>query len=260
MTLLEAWSGWRSDTAPYVLEQDRALLASPRSVRATAVVTDWQTAIRQEDFCAPGDSRLHLGLLPEPFCGDVRSATIFVLLLNPGLGPSDYYGEYEVPAFRAARLQNLQQVFDGRTLPFYMLDPKFSWHGGFQWWHRKLCGVIGAIAASRTISFAAAQRLLADQLASIELLPYHSATFGDADGWLSGLQSVRLAKSYVHDVIVPRVRRGDAIVIATRQVNLWGLPDIPGVIRYSAGQARGAHLTPSSPGGDAILRWMARAV
>lgn len=258
MTLLDAWAAWRGDTAPYVLEGDRTLLSSRRSVRATTVFTDWHTAIGQGDFCAPSDSRLHLGLLPEPFCGDVRNASIFVLLLNPGLGPSDYYGEYEVPAFRAVRMQNLRQAFDGRSLPFYMLDPGFSWHGGYLWWHRKLCGVISAISTSRSISFVAAQRALAAELASIELVPYHSATFGDPGGWLAGLQSVQLARTYVQDVIVPRVRRGEAIVIATRQVSLWGLPDIPGVVRYSPGQARGAHLTPTSPGGRAILEWLDR--
>lgn len=231
---------------------------SPRSQRATVVSADWTTAIARDDYCAPGDTRLHLGLLPEPFCGDVRTATIYVLLLNPGLGPTDYYGELQVPAFRAARLQNLRQDFSAGDLPFYMLDPAFSWHGGFTWWHRKFAGVISELARRRAISFAAAQRVLALELASIELVPYHSATFSDADGWLQRLQSVSLARTFVREYVIPRVESGKALVIATRQVNQWNLPDLPGVIRYSPGQARGAHLTPNSPGGGAILRWLER--
>lgn len=261
MTLLDAWARWRENGPPYVLDGDRELLSTLRSVRATVVHHDWQTAISQPDYCAPGDRRLHLGLLPEPFCGDLRSASIFVLLLNPGLGPTDYFGELQVPSFRAARLLNLRQPNAGqhtRDVPFYMLDPAFSWHGGYNWWHRKFSGVISEIAVRRFLTFAAAQQVLARELASIELVPYHSATFADADGWLDGLQSVALARAFVRDVVIPRVARGDAIVIATRQVSQWGLPELPGVIRYTAGQARGAHLTPASPGGRAILAWLNR--
>ena len=33
--------------------------------------------------------RLHLSLIPQPFCGDVYSARVVILTLNP-----DYFGEY----------------------------------------------------------------------------------------------------------------------------------------------------------------------
>jgi hypothetical protein len=56
----------------------------------------WLEAYRSLDYCASHDRRLHLGLLPQPFFGDLRRASIYVLLLNPGLGPDDYYDEYEV--------------------------------------------------------------------------------------------------------------------------------------------------------------------
>lgn len=255
MSLLDAWSNWPCKGHPFVLADDREVLLTARSQRATVVYRDWEEATSSPEFCRPGDSRLHLGLVPEPFCGDIRNASIYVLLLNPGLGPTDYYGEFRVPEFRAARLRNLRQVRNEGDLPFYMLDPKFSWHGGFAWWNRKFAGITARLADRRSISFAAAQRLLASELASIELVPYHSATFRDSGGWLKQLRSVSLAREFVRDYVVPKVNRSEAIVIATRQVGLWALPVMPGVVQYSGGQTRGAHLTPASPGGEAILRW-----
>jgi hypothetical protein len=193
-----------------------------------------------------------------PFLGDVRRASVYVLLLNPGLGPHDYYAEYEVPTFKAAVLANLRQDFSDNTERFLFLDPRFAWHGGFAWWHGKLVGVIEQLANRWKVAFAEARTRLATHLACIELFPYHSANFRDRDRWLSNLPSVALARSFVHEVVMSRVRSGEAMAILTRQARLWNLPRHRGVIEYSGQQARAAHLSPDSPGGQAIIRWLSR--
>jgi len=221
-------------------------------------IRNWPDAHRAADFCAPKDHRLHLGLLPQPFCGDLRRASIYVLLLNPGLGPCDYYGEHEVPEYRKALLANLKQECDRASCPFLLRDPQYSWQGGFGWWHWKLAGVMSRLADTWAVSFAEARAGLARELASIELVPYHSPSFRDAAGWIQDLQSVALARAFVRDVVVPRVRRGEAIVIVTRQVKAWNLPKHSRIVCYSGQQARAAHLSPHSPGGRAILQHLAR--
>jgi hypothetical protein len=251
--LLTAWSNWSEVSAPYVLEEDRTVLTSPRSTKATVTYKNWSEVYKAKDFAAPGDTRLHLGLLPHPFCGDVKNAEIYILMLNPGYGPHDYFGEYEVPEYRKAVLANLKQTFTSETLPFFLLDPQFSWHGGFNWWHGKLAGVIKELAHSRGVSFAEARSELGRKIASIELLPYHSTSFRDGDHWIRDLQSVKLARYYVKDYVLPRVANDKAIAIVTRQASVWNLPEHSGVIRYSGQEARAAHLSPSSPGGKAIL-------
>lgn len=258
MDLLKSWAAWAPTSTPYVLDADRTILLSDQSLRSTVVTNSWKDAIERHDFCAEDDPRLHLGVLPEPFTGNLGTASIFILLLNPGLGPTDYYGEYEVPAFREARLRNLRQEFTRDRLAFCMLDPQFAWHGGFQWWHGKLRAVIGELSKRHGVTFAAARHGLAKELASIELFPYHSATFNRRGKWLRDLRSVQLAREFVRDVVLPRVARREAIVIATRKVTEWGLPEAPGVIRYEAKHARGAHITPNSAGGAAILKHFER--
>ncbi len=90
-------------------------------------------------------------------------------------------------------------------------------------------------------------------MAAIELFPYHSSRFKDGDRWLKRLPSVQMAREFVDEVVMPRVRSGEAIVIVTRKVKLWGIGEEPGVVLYSGAQARAAYLTPGSLGGRAIL-------
>jgi hypothetical protein len=174
-------------------------------------------------------------------------------MLNPGLGPGDYFGEYQISGFRDVILSNLKQDFSDKYLPFLFLDPQYSWHGGFTWWHSKFAGVIKELARIRHLTFAAARSELGRSLACIELFPYHSHSFSDAGGWIRDLPSVQLARNYVHDFVMPRVRQKEAIIIVTRQVRVWDLHPGEGVIVYSPIEARAAHLTPNSPGGRAII-------
>jgi hypothetical protein len=140
------------------------------------------------------------------------------------------------------------------------LDPRFSWHGGFGWWHGKLARVIEQLALSWQTAFADARARLGRQLASIELVAYHSEGFSNAGGLAKKLPSAKLAVEFVNEVVLPKVRDGHAIVIVARKAKVWGLKQKPGVIVYDRGEARSAHLGPNSRGGQAILQHLARQV
>ncbi|HMO83878.1 MAG TPA: hypothetical protein PKC18_03050, partial [Lacipirellulaceae bacterium] len=168
MNLLSVWQRWTAEDPPYVLPEDLPVLD-----RLEAKITqNWAEARSSHDFGRPGDRRLHLGLLPHPFCGDVANASIYVLMLNPGIGFQDYYGEYDVPEYRDAVLANLRQEFPPGVLPFMFLDPRFAWHGGFGWWHGKLVRVIEKLSDAPQLPFADARAMLARRPASIEPVPY----------------------------------------------------------------------------------------
>lgn len=259
MDLLREWADWKASEPPFVLESDQGVLGQARNDRVVTI-RSWRDAFRAADFCEPQDHRLHLGLLPKPFLGDLRRASIYVLLLNPGVGPHDYYGEYEVAKFRRALLANLRQEFELGSPPFLFLDPQYSWHGGFGWWNGKLAGVIAALAYTWAVPFAEARTRLARELASIELVAYNSPSFRDGGRWIQRLQSVALAQTFVHDTVLPKVRSGKAIVIAARRAEAWNLPNHRAIIRYSPQEARAAHLSPKSRGGSEILRHLGRRV
>ncbi len=202
-----------------------------------------------------GNQRLHLKLLPQPYAGNLRKAEIFVLMLNPGLTYSDYWGESHIETFRNRLRDNLRQSLDGVRFPFIWLDPEFCWHGGFVWWERKLREIINAIASEQFHGrYLDAMRDLSKRIASLELFPYHSFSFG-GHNLIEALPSVGVMREFVRERLVPDAKSRRRTLIATRQEKAWGLPKKEKHIEiYDKDEARGASLGPNSKGGRAILR------
>ena len=255
MDLLNEWSKWNPDSYPYMLEADAQFLKSHQSEICFCPE-------RNPDFCS-NDMRLHLGVLPTPFMGDMLNASVYVLMLNPGLDKRDYEWD-EKPCYREAVLASLKQERLEGTLPFLFLDTKFAGHAGFGQWHRKygLEKLILELARKRGVSTEEARSELGKKLAVIQLVPYHSDKFSQKR-WLGRLPSVRLAQKFVQQTAIKRVRAKQAIVIAMRGVRHWNkyledLTEEQGVIRYDPKRfARSTSLNPhaeKSPGGCAILR------
>ena len=93
MGLLSEWSKaadqWNPGSAPYMLGDDVGWLKSDDIV----TYHSWDEARQAPDFYGPDrkkDKRLHLGLLPVPFMGDLLNASIYVLMTNPGVTRDDY--------------------------------------------------------------------------------------------------------------------------------------------------------------------------
>ena len=86
---------------------------------------DFETFVSSSRFGDFTDRRLHLSLLPIPYGGNLRTADIVLLLLNPGFSFPDYYAETRVPQFRRHLEQTLAQNFDGINFPFIWLDPEY---------------------------------------------------------------------------------------------------------------------------------------
>jgi hypothetical protein len=100
--MFSQWRTWRGDSALYVLALDERVL---RSLKKRTVNLTWDEAHRLPDFGRPRNTCLHLGLLPQPFCGEFGNAPIYALMLNPGIGWQDNYGEYNVSEYRQALLR-----------------------------------------------------------------------------------------------------------------------------------------------------------
>jgi hypothetical protein len=250
---VESWKSFNSEAVPFVLPGDEALLTEPSIVCRTK---GWADFVSDPDFDAPGNTRLHVDLLPMPFIGNLSNASVFMLMLNPGFGPHDYFGEFEVPEYRAALLSNLRQSGENS---FLFLDPRFSWHGGYRYWHRKLQGVILALASQRGISYGLARQFVQSQIASIELVPYHSLKFAVPKRVSKKLESVRLAKAFVHSELLPKADSGECLVIVTRAVKSWGLTKNENVVLYSGSEARKADLGTRGRGGKAMLTFLLNA-
>ncbi len=245
--LLDRWRAFRLGRPPHIFPGDEVLLRREISERWIFPASNWKEYLAK-DFPSLSDKRLHLALIPRPFAGRLESASIVILTLNPGLNPVDYYAEYTVPQYRRALRRELKQA-NGPTV---FLNPRFSWHSGFMYWYRKLKGLISSFEKRHAIGPRKALNFFATRVAVLELVPYHSASFGLPNRILGELSSVRLAQRYVSQVLLPLARAGKITLIVARAGARWNLHNRRGVVVYNRGETRAAHLTASSRGGKVI--------
>jgi hypothetical protein len=212
---------------------------------------DFHTVISSPTFGNPNDNRFRLSLVPVPYGGDLKRAEIVVLLLNPGFSYADYYAENNAD-YKARLRANLLQEFDGVEFPFLGLDPTFCWAAGYIWWKKKLRKLVAELARQRFAGrYVDGLRHTSQHLAFVELVPYHSSSFGET-ALLARLASVRRAQEFARDVLFSSSSTNTVVV--TRQAARWLPPrDVSRIIIYDGAMRRGAGLGPETAGGKAIL-------
>jgi hypothetical protein len=255
--LEKEWARFEPTDGVNLLNGDDLLRQPEVSARYVVLHPSWDSLTGQTDF-GVWDARLHLSLLPQPFFGCLSTASVFVLTLNPGLHPTDYFAEFCVHEYKEALINTLRQRLDDR-FPFIWFNPRFSWHSGFSYWHGRFARLVDTFAGEFGIPRVKALSFFARSVATIELLPYHSVRFGLPRRILRELHSVDLAHSFVWDVLVPRSKAGQVLLIAARQGGEWGLPEHRNTVVYSGAETRAAYLTPNSRGGEAILKHLKAA-
>ena len=212
---------------------------------------DFKGLIKSERL-GPNDSFFHFSLLPAPYVGRLETADVFILLLNPGFSPGDYFGEYERRDFRNALVQNLKQDLSDAEYPFLFLNPRFCWHPGYQWWEAKLRKILLEVAdAKHKGNYLLALKEASQCLASIELVPYHSRKF--RDGQLADrLKSVQKARAWVNNDVVQRAAKGELVIVPTHKWNLRNRSNR--VVCVKKGAALGFHITPNTEAGRLVLK------
>lgn len=205
----------------------------------------------------PGKKYLDFTVVPMPYIGNLSKADIYILSANPGLKPHDY----SLPKkSREARFKTLRQKFNRYEFQFRSLDPKLK---GYDYWKRKFGSIIKAIKIKRQISDEEAARYLGDRLACLDLLPYHSQYKPSLSRFMS-LPSVQAMLDFVRFAkLIERANDGKALIIVVRAKKYWqqsldlkeGKKNV--VVYDPRRQARLGSLGLNSPGGKAILRYIA---
>lgn len=247
--LIESWRKCNLEFPPFLFPDDEKHFSG---FSDSKIYRSFDEYVASPEFGGL-DINLHLGLLPMPFAGNLENASIFILMLNPGLSAGDYFAEQRVAEFRNAHVRGLRQENADDEFPFIFLNPDFAWHPGFGYWQKKFHNIIDEIRKQQKVSYQKAMSILSKKLACLELMPYHSKSFG-AGSLLNKLPSVKLMRNYVQDVVIPKAMSDKAIVIATRQIKMWQLPEHKNIVMYKGGETRSAHLTISSRGGQAIAK------
>lgn len=248
---IRAWKEWDQSKAPYYLPGDEEGICYLEERGKTVTHESWDSMLQDpwENFRA--DTRLHLGLIPQPFFGDPSTAKIVVLALNPGLNPHDYHAE-----FHHAFDTPLRDVLKGGSHNLF-LDPHYSWHSGFTYWFSRVRETMVMVAEKQGRSFEDVWNWFRNNFAVMQVIPYHSSKFNLSMPQLRKFRSTQLARSFVQDVLIPKTQEGSCLLIATRQ-SRWkcDFPNEPNIVVYSPQSARSSYLSPNTDGGEAILRWL----
>lgn len=248
--LTRKWSLLKFNKPPFVLPGDELALGKAK------VEMVWPTSrdLQQSNEILDSGTRLHCGLIPGPYAGKIYSASIYVIMLNPGFSNLDVFAEENSIEFRQALIKNLSG-----SEPNLCFDPQFMWTGGFAYWTRKFRTHITQLAKVHTKPVRDVLALLADEVAFLELVPYHSQSFGLGDSLLDNLKSVSLIRSFFNGVIVPRSKKDKCLIIITRKSKFWDPPKNKNIVVYPSKHARGGHLSENSYSGVKIRAQLEKA-
>jgi hypothetical protein len=240
--LVNAWRNCTFDEVPYLYSEDEYGFSSLLSGKTTAYQSFGEYT-RSSSFGQRNDKKLHLGLLPQPYIGNISQATVFILMLNPGLHSGDYYAEND-PKFRKLLLKNIRQENLDPEYPFIYLNPAFSWHPGFEYFHTRF-RFLAQELEPKVGSYQKALSVLAQNIACLELLPYHSPSFGSVS-LLGKLPSTIAMLKFAKEELSGRAKRNEVLLIVTRSVRYWGLSEHENIILYKGSEPRSGYLTSKS--------------
>jgi hypothetical protein len=256
--LLSTWRGMLPlSKPPYILPGDEVLIRKG----LYHSYSSFETYIDDPQFGKASPHKIHSvhsGLIPFPYDGDILKAKIYILTLNPGFVPDDYYAESHDRVFRDARIRCLQQEHLDKDFPFMNLNPRFSYHGGYQYWASRLGDIIDKVSEQRHVSYREALSLLSQKIALLEYVPYHSERYRVGKAVVDEMRSPMLIKAFVKSYVVPRTENGDAVIIVTRKVREWGVSELSGkrVVYNRPGESISARLNSKSRGGRLIAKVM----
>ena len=176
-------------------------------------------------------------LLPAPYCGNLKEATVYFLLLNPGFAPIDFYLEEKDRACIDALKKNLAQ--EEQEDPFMPLNPSFCWTSGASWWFKKLKPVFELYKNhyKENFSYLSACKDMGKKIAALELFPYHSASFKQSKKLLE-IESVKLIKDFAKSLSEDKSK----LLIVTRQIYEWGIDKTDNVVVFEPKYAQSCSL------------------
>jgi hypothetical protein len=140
---------------------------------------------------------------PQPFIGNIETAKVVFLALNPGHSDIDE-SDHQDDNFKHAMLLNLHQK--PQPFPFYALDPQFAKTGAGLWWRARTKELVNEHTGLTWED-------LGRKLMVIEWFPYHSKTFSSPKNLLE-------SQRYSFDLAKQAVEMGK-LVVRMRSKRQW---------------------------------------
>lgn len=180
----------------------------------------WLKLPKKEPFILPNDLEalrrnnadlirigIHPELLPVPYLGDINKASIVLLCLNPGYNKKLDDLAYSDKAFIEESIKSL--TFSCQT-PFYCLNEKFSFTGGYIWWKKLLKDLINRFGMKK----------ISEKIMCIQYFPYHSKKYHN-------LPFILPSQNYSFNLVKQTIKQKKVIIIM-RSKKFWlkAVPDL----------------------------------
>ncbi|MFA7097116.1 MAG: hypothetical protein WC383_11645 [Gammaproteobacteria bacterium] len=201
-----------------------------------------------------------LGLLPQPYMGDIENSRIVLVMLNPGFAGNEYE-EHRDPISKEAILNTIYQRFDGHlsNSRYMYLNHVFSETAGYKY----LCNekrkgqekgiirdCIDEFSVTLSISKINAEKFVSNNICMIEPIPYHSEKFGSMTKCLQGLPSFLKAKEYLEEKV--KDERNKMFIVRRERLYYESCFASSNVERFVNGEGHSAFFTLEKHGGKLL--------
>lgn len=205
----------------------------------------WQDLSLESPYIAKQDKSsldhlidFELTVLPDPYLGNLNDAKVVCLLKNPGYQEGDAaiccQGKFYFSQNRASLLHQSDP-------PFYVLDERVNFSGGYIWWRR----ILNRIFNDSGMETSKAMKAINRNLMCVQYFPYHSTT------WLGAPRIP--SQNYSFDLVRQAIKEKKKIILM-RSEGLWleAVPELRGqyvkIINY-----RNPALSPANLGEKEFL-------
>lgn len=178
--------------------------------RKNFILKEEQSIVEKFNARVSEQYKIQTSIFPAPFMGDVRNASVLILMLNPGYDPKEeiagYYSQYS-----HWWLKQIQHILPKPEMPLFCLDDDYIKKSSY--WAQKL----------RPLIDVAGQKNIAHQVAKIQFFPYHSQKYKPLYKKLlkeEGFEAYLPSQKYNFKIVIKAMERG-ALLIIPRSKKYW---------------------------------------
>ena len=154
--------------------------------------------------------KIHTDIFPAPFMGNVFTAPVMILVLNPGYDKDErecgYYEKYQ-----DWWLEQIQHITPQPEFPLFCLDDEYITFSDY--WDNKLKPLINIVGKKK----------VSENICKVQLFPYHSKNFKPLFKKLlkeENFQNYLPSQLYSFELVKKAMKR-NAIIIIPRSRNHW---------------------------------------
>lgn len=178
--------------------------------RLSFILPKEQSVIAKFNAKVAEEYQIHSSIFPAPFMGNVHTAPVLILVLNPGYDEKEektgYYRNYE-----SWWLKQIQHISPIKDLPLFCLDAKYIKQSPY--WKQKLQPLINKIGVEK----------VAKNIAKVQFFPYHSKKFKSIYKKLlkeEDFTSYLPSQEYNFQLVRNAIER-EALIIIPRSKKFW---------------------------------------